>query len=109
MERGERLLEKKDKVTIMNQLPIVDNYHDSIEEPVSDRLEFLKLFANDYINDNQLRQIMSSNIRVAHIARSNARVQNNNPYVLQRPRTVYIGKEQYPISLVPLEDILTQA
>ena len=51
----------------------------------------------------------SSNIRVALIARSNARVQEDNPSMLHRPRTVYAGKEQYPTSLVPLEDISTPA
>ena len=47
----------------------------------------------------------SSNIRAALIARANARAQNDNPSILRRPRTVYVGKEQYPASLVPLEGI----
>ena len=51
----------------------------------------------------------SSNIRAARITRTNARVPSDNPSMLHRPRTVYVGKEQYPISLVPLEDISTPA
>ena len=51
----------------------------------------------------------SSNIRAARITRTNAKAPDDNPSMLHRPRTVYIGKEQYPISLVPLEDISTPA
>ena len=73
-------------------------------------LEFSILSTNDHINDNQLSQIMSSsNIDATLIARSNARSQDDNLSILHRPRTVYVGKEQYLISLVPLEDISTPA
>ena len=47
----------------------------------------------------------SSNIYDALIARSNALAKDDNPFMLQRPHTVYVGKEKYPSSLVPLEDI----
>ena len=47
----------------------------------------------------------SSNIRAARITRTNARVPSDNPSMLHRPRTVYVGKDQYPTSLVHLEDI----
>ena len=70
---------------------------------------FSKLSTNDHINDIQLSQITSSNIRAARIARSNARFQDDNPSKRHRPRTVYVSKEQYSISLVPLEDISTPA
>ena len=73
-------------------------------------LEFSILSTNDHINDNQLSQIMSSsNIDATLIARSNARAQDDNLSMLHRPRTVYVGKKQYLISLVPLEDISTPA
>ena len=51
----------------------------------------------------------SSNIRAGRITRTISRVPEENPSMLNRPRTVYVGKEQYPISLVPLEDISTPA
>ena len=51
----------------------------------------------------------SSNIRAALIVRANARAQDDNPSMLHRPRMVYVDKEQYSISLVPLEDISTPA
>ena len=51
----------------------------------------------------------SSNIRAARMPRANAKAPDDNPSILHRPRTVYVGKEQYPISLVPLEDISTPA
>ena len=46
----------------------------------------------------------SSNIRAARITRTNSRVLDDNPSMIHRPCTVYVGKEQYPISLVHLED-----
>ena len=49
----------------------------------------------------------SLNIHAAYIIRTNARVPDDNPSMLHRPRTVYVDKEQYPISLVHLEDIST--
>ena len=49
----------------------------------------------------------SFNIRAARMTRTNAKAPDDNPSILHRPRTVYVGKEQYPISLVPLEDIST--
>ena len=61
-------------------------------------LESSKFSTNDHINDNQLSQIMSSNIRAARFARSNARVQDNNSSILHRPRTLCVAKEMYPIS-----------
>ena len=51
----------------------------------------------------------SSNVRAAFIARANTRAQDDNPSMLHKLRTVYVGKEQHPISLVPLEDISTPA
>ena len=51
----------------------------------------------------------SSNICDTFIARSNAQAKDDNPSMLHRPRTVYIGKEKYPSSLVPLEDIKNSA
>ena len=51
----------------------------------------------------------SSNIRAALITRANTRVQDDNLSMLHRPRTVYVGKEKYPISLVPLENVSTPA
>ena len=51
----------------------------------------------------------SSNIHIARITRTNVRVPDDNPSMLHRPRTVYVGKEQYPISFVHLEDISTPA
>ena len=51
----------------------------------------------------------STNIRAARITRTSARAPDDNPSMLHIPRTVYVGKEQYPISLVSLEDISTPA
>ena len=51
----------------------------------------------------------SSNIRTARITRTNAKASDKNPSMLHRPRTMYVGKEKYSISLVPLEDISTPA
>jgi len=51
----------------------------------------------------------SSNIRTARITRTNAKAPDDNPSMLHRPRTMCVGKEQYPISPVPLEDISTPA
>ena len=51
----------------------------------------------------------SSNIHAARITRTNAKAPDDNPSMLHRPRMVYVGKEQYPISLVPLEGISTPA
>ena len=53
--------------------------------------------------------MFSSIVRAALIERTNARAQNNNPSMLHKPCTMYIGKEQYHISLVPLENILAPA
>ena len=36
----------------------------------------------------------SSNIRSGLIVRANARALDDNPSMLYRPRTVYVGKEQ---------------
>ena len=41
----------------------------------------------------------SSNIRAARMPRANAKAPDDNPSILHRPRTVYVGKEQYPINL----------
>ena len=69
---------------------------------------FSKISTNDHINKNQLSNTMySPNSRGAVIVRANARVPNENSSSLHQPRTVYVGKEQYPINLTLLEDVST--
>lgn len=47
--------------------------------------------------------VSNSNIRVAASHHTNTSAPD--PSLLHQPRTVYVGKEQYPISLTPLFDI----
>ena len=45
----------------------------------------------------------SPNTRIAVSHRANARIGDTSS--LHQPRTVYVGKEQYPINLTPLVDV----
>ena len=45
----------------------------------------------------------SPNSRIAASHRTNAHVQDSS--VLHQPRTIYVGKDQYPINLTPLVDV----
>ena len=56
-----------------------------------------------HYNYQQELIMASSNSRIAASHRANARVQETS--VLHQTRTVYVGKEQYPINLTPLVDV----
>ena len=64
----------------------------------------IKTTTSDHDIDYQLSAIMaSSNICIAASHRAIARTSDSS--LLHHLRTVYVGKEQYPINLTPLVDV----
>ena len=48
----------------------------------------------------------SPNSCITTINRANTQTSNADSALLHQPGTVYVGKEQYPLNLTPLEDVL---
>jgi len=55
--------------------------------------------------DYQLSTMSSPNSCAASASRVSSRDQNRSSSLLHQPRTIYIGKEQYPINLTLLEHV----